>query len=353
MAEFSPINEIKPDTLAQVINDLDIEMTNGDELDLFDEDLQQALDSGLDSDPKLKATIDELLTDIAKAEEVPSEKPKPSPRSKKAFEEPPSPVPTDTMDTASSGNQTPSSARWTITNPRSLTLLPSYIEVRLFTRQETTKKSNLINFFTTFLIPFLPGCLKENATYYVMDTQAATLIKRARIFQKIAPFYNIFIQRPTYTFSTSTGAQFMVTESIVPRFFNKAIPDPAYTNTDILPLIMTVTVDISAKYNLHEIRQLMDEAQRRPTPTPPSPDVTFLKSQPVSSRLGPPVPRLFPASPNDHPVIHIEESPLPTGSNPEKKCWAPKGPSKSFKAKRRITKKNKGVDPLQPKKLFP
>ena len=341
MAEFSPINEVKPDTLSQIIDDLDIEMAKDDEIDLFDEDLQKALDSGLESDPKLKATLDSLLAEIPDLPDIIKDETNADSDKKD-----------ESMDTQHSGNHTPSSSQWTITNPRSLTLLPSYIEVRLFTRQETSKKSNLINFFTTFLIPFLPGCLRENSTYYVMDTQAATLIKRSRMFQKISSFFNIFIQRPTYTFSTSTGTQFMVTESIVPRFFNKAIPDPAYTNTDTLPMVMTVTVDISPKFNLHEIRQLLSQSQQPMASTPKSPEVTYLRTQPVSSRLGPPVPRLFPEPTENFPVIHIEESPLPTGSNPEKKCWAPKGPSKTFKAKKRITRKNKGVDPLQPKKLF-
>ena len=342
MADFIPLDTVKSDTLAQVVNDLDIDMSNGEEIDLFDEDLQKALDSGLDSDPKIRATIDSLLAEL--------DEPKHTVKEEYAME---SDKKDESMTSQPSGNQSLSSSQWTISNPRSLTLLPTYIEVRLFTRQEATKKSNLINFFTTFMIPFLPGCLRESSTYFVMDTQAANLIKRSRIFQKVSSFFNIFIQRPTYTFSTSTGAQFVVTESIVPRFLNKAIPDPAYTNTDILPLVMTVTVDVSPRFNLHEVRHLIQQSQQQPISVPQTPEVTYLKTQPVSSRLGPPVPRFFSSTPNGNPqVIHLDASPLPTGTNPEKKCWAPKGPLKSMKAKNRVTKKNKGVDPLKPKKLF-
>ena len=96
------------------------------------------------------------------------------------------------------------------------------------------------------------------------------------------------------------------------------VPVPLATaKTDTLPLDMTVTIDISPKYNLHEIRNLVRQSQQKSSPTRSSPNVTHLKPLPVSSRLGPPVPRLIPSPANDHPVIHSDTSPLPTGLNPE------------------------------------
>jgi len=336
------------DPLNDIVKEMDLNLD--DDIELFDDGLTDALNEELDNNPTLSKAVESMLqtpkVELNESMHMDEDQGDPNVISENIYEpivhikeEPLDPIPTE-----------PTTA---IAKP---THQPQYIDVRIFVRQDSAKRSPATQPAGSFMVPYLPGCLRESSTYRVMVDLASTFIKRSRPYQKMSSFFYIYIARPVFAYITKNGHHFTVTESLLTKTINKALPAPRITDSDYIPLAMTVSADVSPKYNLHHIKSLFRQFQQ------PAPMETYAQA-PVHTRLGPPIARPFQQlsasaqqgesnkeNDNTHP-IQINESPQQPTYNPQAHCMAPKA-SRKGKPKNRISKSKKGKAPLQPRQLF-
>ena len=348
------------DPLDDIVKELDLELDV--DIELFDEDLAEALNEDLEYNPNMSKTVTAMLqTPKQELEEangmdedpgnpdiiVPENIYEPIVNIKEELQKL-EPLPTENLQ-APNWHQ------------------PTYIDVKLFVRQDSSKRSPTTVPAGSFMIPYLPGSLRDTNTYRNMVELATTLVKRSRPYQKASSFFYVYIVRPTFAYITKSGHQFTVTEVMLTKTLNKSIPSPRITESDCIQLIMVVTADLSPKYNLHHIKSLLNQPQQHQQMAQQHQQTVQQSNGPVHSRLGPPVvrefQRLLPANTTlnrtinkENDCIHqitINESPQPSGYNPESGCLAPKTNKTNSKAKNRMANLKKGKQPLQPRQLYP
>jgi hypothetical protein len=176
-------------------------------------------------------------------------------------------------------------------------LQPICMEIRLFTRGDGSYCSPPI-FIGEFITPYLPGCLRIPVTYNSMFSSASNLIMRTRPYVDIRELYNIRIVDPSYTY-LSLDTQYTVRGTNIPRRYNKFIPGIGPNREGQLIIIMEVTVDISPKFEIIEVNNLI---------TPKRNENKSPRRTPVSSRLGPPVKRPFDPSRRHNPAMTTPEA---------------------------------------------
>ena len=211
---------------------------------------------------------------------------------------------------------------------------PICIEVRLFTRSSLSYFSSN-TFIGEFIIPYLPGCIRIPATYTSMMVKADNLISQTKPYSEISRLYDMILTDPAYSY-LSYDSQYTVKGDNIPRRFNKYIPEIRTNEVGQLIIIMIVTVDLTPKYDIVDISTI---SQRSPDENiPPSP-------VPMSSRLGPPVQRMFYA----HKIYRAKPK-LPSSSTPKATPERKSTPKRqSSKPEQKSILKNK--QPLKPKSL--
>jgi hypothetical protein len=326
------------DVLAKAVAEIDFDMKEpDDELELFDEELQASLEQDLQSRPDLQKAMDEIMAESSNKDEFDDVD-----VGTVGYTTELRPLPTESLLQGTTASHEP------MLEDITLKVVPSFIEVRVFVRQDSNLRA-MVLLFGTFLVPFLPRCLQEASTYHSIITKAQDLLKKTRPYVQINQFFDIDLAKPVFTFIAAHGFQYHVDNQTVPRFVNRGIPEPLYTEMDKVILTMVTSVDLHPKFNLHEVRHLMKTKSRLAHKQ----RHTKAAKQKLTNRLGPPVQRPFVDSKeNQPPTMVINASPQPSTSNPEAHCWAPKAKQGKDKAMSLLINQAKKKHPLKPKKLF-
>ena len=265
---------------------------------------------------------------------------------------------------------------------------PVYLEVRLFTRTDTHFYT-AGTFLGTFIVPYTFGCLKQAVTYHSMILKATDLVRRTKPYNTINPFYSIATSNPSFTFATSRQGQYTVSDTAIPRLYNRSIPNPRISFGDNVSIVMTINVDVSPRFDISAVREMAKRQEKEaqslraaaffnPKAEPEKPTRLTL----MATRLGPPPQRSFtkiarkrtasgettkenstieifpelkpspltkfPYKTKQKPAVTITVSPLPTPENPEASCSAPKNPRKT--ASRSKIQNSDTI--LKPRQLF-
>ena len=186
------------DPLDDIVKELELDLD--DDIELFDESLAEALNEDLDANPIMSKTVNAMLQTPNNEDEeieiddveiidddqgdasvvVPKQLLEPEVIIKEEVE-PLQPIPTERLSSS----------------PR-MTPLPQYLDVRLFVRLDSAKRSPATTPYGSFMVPFLTNSLCEFGTYRVMFDLATTIIKRSRPYVKASTFFFVHVLRPTF-----------------------------------------------------------------------------------------------------------------------------------------------------------
>jgi hypothetical protein len=347
----SIVRSISPDSNDLVLEfDTDLFGPEDDEM-LMDNDTHQYLMDEIAKDPALQRTFDDIVAspnDVMLSSTI--EQPKGPPTRTvrivdlETMHNPLQPIPT---------SPTPSVQEIRIKQKPTHT--PTFIEVRVFTRQEDPAYA-ISNFLGMFMIPYLTGCLQHAQTYHSMIVKAGEFIRRQRPYNKIQQFFDFAFVKPSFTFASEPNIQFTVNHTNIPALVNPNIPEPTINLADHIILIMTVTVDLVPKFAIAQVSYKANNQTKQNTNDENSHKKAYAQTaQPhklqVTDRLGPAVERPF-VTPAPDGLAHlvINGSPIPSTSNPQSACHAPKGKSRSKPSTSIL--KNKGKSILKPRSLF-
>jgi len=219
---------------------------------------------------------------------------------------------------------------------------PDHIDVKFFSRNDH-------HFFSAntmighFIVPYLHGCLRSTETYHSMLVKASDLLKQTKPYSSIRNFFNIKISEPSFTFETS-HSQYTVSDNLIPRRYNKYIPDPRLTSEGTFTIIMIATIELIPVYSILDVRTMSNTPDENQRP----------QQVPITNRLGPPVQRSF----QSYKVYRIQPTATATATAmatstpiPEASCSAPKTARTTKTTTKNQDGKSKPRLPLAPKQL--